>query len=124
MKTPMRLALAALIWTSGAAMSGAPALAANPTPEQCAAAYASCDASCQRADPKHGFSYAGCSAKCVARKAGCESEIIYDKSADWSKRQYDAAKPWVQEKTDQTKQLIKDAPQHTEYTYPSDDKKK
>jgi len=91
----------------------------TPTAAQCNANYASCDAACNAADPKHGFCYAGCSAKCVAKKAACDSEIVYDKSADWTKKQYDAAKPWVQEKARQTEKLIDEAPAHTERTYPS-----
>ncbi len=99
------------------------ARAAAPTAEQCDATYKACDAACQAADPKHGFSYAGCSAKCVAAKAACEGEIVYDATADWSKRQYNTAKPWVQEKTRQTKELIQDAPNNTEYKYPPNDTK-
>ena len=100
------LAVAALL--SG---FGSVAQAQTPTAAQCTAQAKSCDAACNVADPKHSFSYAGCSAKCVAKKAACDSEIIYDKSADWTKKQYDAAKPWVEEK-------IEKAPANTEYTYP------
>jgi len=96
-----------------------PSAWAAPTAAQCTANYASCDAACNAADPRHGISYAGCSAKCVAKKAACDSEIIYDKSADWTKKQYDAAKPWVKEKADQTEKLIDEAPAHTERTYPA-----
>lgn len=101
------LAVAALLSGFGSA-----AHAQTPTAAQCTAAAKSCDAACNAADPKHSFSYAGCSAKCVAKKAACDSEIIYDKSADWTKKQYDAAKPWVEDK-------IERAPANTEYKYPS-----
>ncbi len=100
------LAIAALVSGFGAA-----AQAQTPTAAQCNAESKACDAACNAADPKHSFSYAGCSAKCVAKKAACDSEIIYDKSADWTKKQYNAAKPWVEDK-------IERAPANTEYTYP------
>ncbi|MBN2751203.1 MAG: hypothetical protein JXQ84_00690 [Rhodospirillaceae bacterium] len=93
--------------------------AATPTPEQCAATYRVCDAACQAADPKHGFSYAGCAAKCVAAKAACESEIIYDDTSRWTKKQYEAAKPWVEKKASEAKTLINEAPANKENTYPS-----
>lgn len=102
------------VFAFAAALAGVPAVAgaATPTPAQCDANYAACDAKCKAEDPKHGFSYATCSAGCVAKKGACDSEIIYDKSADWTKKQYDAAKPWVEEKLD-------NAPANTEYTYPN-----
>jgi hypothetical protein len=111
------------LWlAAGVALLPTLAFAASPTPAQCKAEYQGCDTACNAADPQHGFSYAGCSAKCVARKAACDGEIVYDDTADWSKRQYDAAKPWVKEKARETKDLIDDAPNHTEYKYPSNDK--
>lgn len=107
MRTLLRvLAVAALL--SG---FGGVAQAQTPTAAQCSAESKACDAACNAADPKHSFSYAGCSAKCVAKKAACDSEIIYDKSADWTKKQYDSAKPWVEDK-------IERAPANTERTYP------
>lgn len=87
---------------------GGAARAATPTPAECSANYQMCDAACDRADPQHGLSYAGCSAKCVAKKAACEGEIVYDKSADWAEN---TAKPWFQDK-------IHNAPANTEHTYP------
>lgn len=99
------------------------AWAASPTPAQCTAEYKACDAVCNANDPKHGLSYAGCSAKCVAKKAACDSEIVYDETSAWSKKQYDAAKPWVQEKARQGKELVDDAPSNTEYKYPPNDTK-
>ena len=109
------MGLAVLAW--GVAVGAGAASAASPTPEQCAAAYRGCDAACNTKDPRHGFSYAWCSAKCVASRATCEGEIIYDETSAWSKKQYDAAKPWVQEKTRQTKELIDEDPSNTEYKY-------
>lgn len=97
-----------------AALAGLSAVAGAqpPTAAQCDARYNACDAKCKAEDPKRSFSYATCSAACVAKKGACDSEIIYDKSANWTKKQYDAAKPWVEEKID-------NAPANTEYTYPN-----
>lgn len=109
MRSLFPLTFAFVLTVSGAAF------AQTPTAAQCSAEYTACDTQCNAADPKHGISYAGCSAKCVAKKAACESEIIYDKSATWTKKQYDTAKPWVEEKID-------NAPANTEYTYPDQNK--
>jgi len=108
-----------LILTALGACAWASAAAAAPTDAQCKGEYAACDAACHAADPKHSFSYAGCSAKCVASKAACDSAILYDDSSRWTKRQYEAAKPWVKKKAGQAEDLVKDAPNHTEHTYPS-----
>jgi len=92
-----------------------------PTRALCDATYLACDMKCQAADPKHGFSYAACSAKCVASKAACSSEIIYDKGATWTEKQYDAAKPWVKEKANAANEVVKDAIENSQPIYPKDD---
>lgn len=104
-----------ILAVSLALLGSTAARAEVPTAAQCDARYASCDAACKAEDPKRGFSYAGCAAVCVSKKAACDSEIVYDKSSTWTKKQYDAAKPWVEEK-------IENAPANTEYTYPTHDR--
>jgi len=99
---------------------------AGNTPASCQRAYDACDRQCNLEDPKHGLSYATCSAGCVASKAKCEGGIIYDKSADWTSKQYNAAKkeynetakPWIDEKSEQASEAIDEALKNSEQEYP------